>query len=81
MHPGLKITAPYDGSLILRYFPLPQIEFARLNLTYTVISKRKLRMLVEEALSAAGRPRIPTVSGLRRRACPEAIRDFCDGSG
>jgi len=60
-----------------------QIEFARLNLTYTVMSKRKLLQLVEEErVSGWDDPRMPTLSGLRRRGCtPEAIRDFCDRIG
>ncbi|MFZ3170957.1 MAG: glutamine--tRNA ligase/YqeY domain fusion protein [Carboxydocellales bacterium] len=60
-----------------------QIEFARLNLTNTVMSKRKLRQLVEEKfVSGWDDPRMPTISGLRRRGyTPEAIRDFCDRIG
>lgn len=60
-----------------------QIEFARLNLSYTVMSKRKLRLLVEEGIVAGwDDPRMPTISGLRRRGyTPEAIRDFCDRIG
>ena len=56
-----------------------QIEFARLNLTYTVISKRKLLQLVEEQLvSGWDDPRMPTLSGMRRRGyTAEAIRHFC----
>ncbi len=63
--------------------PPQQIEFARLNLTYTVMSKRKLRQLVEGGyVSGWDDPRMPTISGLRRRGCtPEAIRDFCDRIG
>ena len=55
-----------------------QIEFARLNLTYTVMSKRKLRRLVDEAhVSGWDDPRMPTLGGLRRRGyTPEAIREF-----
>ncbi len=55
-----------------------QIEFARLNLTYTVMSKRKLRRLVQEGfVSGWDDPRMPTLSGLRRRGyTPEAIREF-----
>jgi glutaminyl-tRNA synthetase len=60
-----------------------QIEFARLNLSYTVMSKRKLLQLVEDGLvSGWDDPRMPTLSGLRRRGyTPEAIRDFCDRIG
>ena len=56
-----------------------QIEFARLNLTYMVMSKRKLLNLVRERLvSGWDDPRMPTISGLRRRGySPEAIREFC----
>ncbi len=60
-----------------------QIEFARLNVTNLVMSKRKLRMLVEEGLvDGWDDPRMPTISGLRRRGyTPEAIRDFCERIG
>ena len=60
-----------------------QIEFARLNLTHTVMSKRKLRELVEQnRVSGWDDPRMPTISGLRRRGyTPEAIRDFCERIG
>ncbi len=56
-----------------------QIEFARLNLTYTVMSKRKLlRLVTEKHVSGWDDPRMPTISGMRRRGySPEAIRDFC----
>jgi len=56
-----------------------QIEFARLNLNYTVMSKRKLLALVEQQLVAGwDDPRMPTIAGFRRRGyTPEAIRDFC----
>ncbi len=56
-----------------------QIEFARLNLTYTVMSKRKLLQLVQQGhVSDWSDPRLPTISGLRRRGyTPESIRDFC----
>ncbi len=60
-----------------------QIEFARLDLTYTVMSKRKLRKLVEEGhVNGWDDPRMPTISGLRRRGyTPESIRDFCHRIG
>ena len=60
-----------------------QIEFARLNLTYTVLSKRRLLELVEEGrVSGWDDPRMPTIVGMRRRGyTPEAIRAFCDRIG
>lgn len=60
-----------------------QIEFARLGMTNTVMSKRKLRALVENNLvDGWDDPRMPTISGLRRRGyTPEAIRDFCEKIG
>ncbi|HNR99256.1 MAG TPA: glutamine--tRNA ligase/YqeY domain fusion protein [Planctomycetota bacterium] len=60
-----------------------QIEFARLNLTHTVMSKRKLLKLVKEGLVHGwDDPRMPTVAGLRRRGfTPESIRDFCERVG
>ena len=60
-------------------FPSKQTEFARLNLTYTVVSKRKLRELVEKGfVEGWNDPRMPTLSGMRRRGYPaDAIRDFC----
>jgi glutaminyl-tRNA synthetase len=60
-----------------------QIEFARLNLNYTVMSKRKLLQLVAEGhVNGWDDPRMPTISGLRRRGyTPESIRDFCDRIG
>lgn len=60
-----------------------QIEFARLNITHTVMSKRKLRRLVEENIVAGwDDPRMPTIAGLRRRGySPEAINNFCERIG
>ena len=60
-----------------------QIEFARLNLSYTVLSKRRLIELVEKGyVSGWDDPRLPTIAGLRRRGyTPEAIRNFCDRIG
>jgi len=60
-----------------------QIEFARLNLTYTVLSKRKLLQLVREGHVAGwDDPRMPTIAGIRRRGyTPEAIRNFCERIG
>lgn len=67
----------------LNLFPSTQYEFARLNLTYTVMSKRKLLQLVNEKhVSGWDDPRMPTISGLRRRGyTPESIRMFCDKIG
>lgn len=60
-----------------------QIEFARLNVTKMVMSKRKLRVLVEKGIvSGWDDPRMPTIAGIRRRGyTPESIRDFCDRIG
>lgn len=60
-----------------------QIEFARLNISHTVLSKRKLNRLVAEGIVRGwDDPRMPTISGLRRRGyTPEAIRNFCDRIG
>ena len=67
----------------LEIYPSRQIEFARLNITRTILSKRKLLQLVEQGLVAGwDDPRMPTISGLRRRGyTPEAIRDFCERIG
>ncbi len=64
-------------------FPSRQIEFARLNLTYTIMSKRKLLQLVESGVVAGwDDPRMPTISGMRRRGfTPEAIRNFARDVG
>ncbi len=69
-------------NLVVPYRP-EQTEFARLNLSYTILSKRKLRLLVEEGqVQGWDDPRMPTLIGLRRRGyTPEAIRDFCDQIG
>jgi glutaminyl-tRNA synthetase len=75
----------YDWFLDQTTFdPRPrQIEFARLNLTYTTLSKRKLKQLVDKDLVTGwDDPRMPTLAGLRRRGyTPEAIRTFCDRIG
>jgi len=67
----------------LEIFPSKQYEFARRNLTYTVMSKRKLLQLVNEKyVDGWDDPRMPTISGMRRRGyTPEAIREFCDRIG
>ncbi len=67
----------------LGIFPSQQIEFDRLNLTYTLLSKRKLLQLVqEERVRGWDDPRMPTISGIRRRGyTPEAIRNFCAAIG
>ncbi len=71
----------------LEHLPVParprQIEFARLNVTYTVLSKRRLLALVEGGkVSGWDDPRMPTLSGMRRRGyTPEAIREFADRIG
>lgn len=72
---------------LLDNLPVPsrprQYEFARLNLNYTITSKRKLKQLVEEKhVDGWDDPRMPTISGLRRRGVtPRAIRDFCERIG
>ncbi|MBW2108288.1 MAG: glutamine--tRNA ligase/YqeY domain fusion protein [Deltaproteobacteria bacterium] len=74
----------YDWFLdALHVYHPTQIEFARLNLTYTVMSKRKLLKLVEQGhVSGWDDPRMPTISGFRRRGyTPEAIRNFCERIG
>jgi glutaminyl-tRNA synthetase len=80
-----------DHRLLYDWFlsnlPVPcvprQFEFARLNLNYTVVSKRKLKQLVEEKhVTGWDDPRMPTLSGMRRRGyTPTAIRNFCDMIG
>ena len=67
----------------LGIFPSQQIEFDRLNLTYTMLSKRKLLQLVREnRVNGWDDPRMPTISGIRRRGfTPEAIRTFCGSIG
>jgi glutaminyl-tRNA synthetase len=67
----------------LGIFPSQQIEFDRLNLTYTMLSKRKLLQLVQEKrVNGWDDPRMPTLSGIRRRGfTPEAIRTFCGAIG
>ena len=74
----------YDWTLeVLDVYRSQQIEFARLNLTNTVMSKRRLLQLVEGGyVSGWDDPRMPTISGLRRRGyTPEAIRTFCEHVG
>jgi glutaminyl-tRNA synthetase len=67
----------------LGIFPSQQIEFDRLNITYTLLSKRKLLQLVQDGhVRGWDDPRMPTLSGLRRRGyTPEAIRNFCAAIG
>ena len=67
----------------LEIYPSRQYEFARRNLTYTVMSKRKLLQLVNDKhVESWDDPRMPTISGLRRRGyTPESVRDFCDRVG
>ena len=67
----------------LGIFPSHQYEFARLNINYTVMSKRKLLQLVKEGyVNGWDDPRMPTICGFRRRGyTPEAIRNFCDRIG
>ncbi|MNW95037.1 glutamine--tRNA ligase/YqeY domain fusion protein [Pedobacter ghigonis] len=67
----------------LEIFPSKQYEFARLNLTSTVMSKRKLLQLVNENLvNGWDDPRMPTISGLRRRGfTPKSVREFCERIG
>src|SRR5258706_8387963 len=67
----------------LGIFPSRQIEFDRLNLTYTLLSKRKLLQLVQEGrVSGWDDPRMPTLGGIRRRGyTPEAVRNFCGAIG
>nr|MBK9650080.1 glutamine--tRNA ligase/YqeY domain fusion protein [Bacteroidota bacterium] len=67
----------------LEIYPSQQTEFARLNLNYTVMSKRKLLKLVQDRyVSGWDDPRMPTISAMRRRGfTPEAIRNFCDTIG
>jgi glutaminyl-tRNA synthetase len=67
----------------LEIYPSRQYEFARLNMTYTVMSKRKLLQLVNERhVTGWDDPRMPTISAMRRRGyTPESIREFCDKIG
>jgi glutaminyl-tRNA synthetase len=67
----------------IEIFPSKQYEFARRNLSYTVMSKRKLLQLVQEGhVESWDDPRMPTISGMRRRGyTPEAVNDFCERIG
>ncbi len=67
----------------LEIYPSHQYEFARLNLTYTIMSKRKLLQLVNDKnVTGWDDPRMPTIAAMRRRGyTPESIRDFCDKIG
>ncbi|HQV77829.1 MAG TPA: glutamine--tRNA ligase/YqeY domain fusion protein [Chitinophagales bacterium] len=67
----------------LGIYPSKQYEFARVNVNYTVMSKRKLKQLVEEQhVNGWDDPRMPTISGMRRRGItPTAIRNFCEKAG
>ncbi len=67
----------------LEIYPSKQYEFARLNMTYTIMSKRKLLKLVNEGyVKGWDDPRMPTISGMRKRGyTPESIREFCDKIG
>jgi glutaminyl-tRNA synthetase len=71
-----------EGGLVNKPHPR-QYEFARLNLTYVITSKRKLKQLVDEGhVSGWDDPRMPTISGLRKRGyTPESIRNFCERIG
>jgi glutaminyl-tRNA synthetase len=82
-HVGASIARTPEPDPSLAFGAPQQIEFARLNLTYTVMSKRKLLQLVTEGhVSGWDDPRMPTISGLRRRGyTPEAIRRFADEIG
>ena len=74
----------YDWLLeSLEIYSPRQIEFARLNLTYTILGKRKLKILVEQGhVKGWDDPRLPTLAGMRRRGyTPESIRDFCNRIG
>ncbi|HET7313232.1 glutamine--tRNA ligase/YqeY domain fusion protein, partial [Salinisphaera sp.] len=72
---------------LIEHLPVPsrpvQYEFARVNLNYTITSKRKLKRLVDEGIvDGWDDPRMPTISGIRRRGyTPESIRDFCEMVG
>ena len=86
MHPRYEDHRPlYDW--LIEHLPVPstprQIEFARLNLSYTVLSKRRLlELVVEKRVSGWDDPRMPTLVGMRRRGyTAEAIRAFCDRIG
>lgn len=79
-----SLHAASDSAAPASEYVLPrQIEFARLNINYTVMSKRKLKELVTEGhVNGWDDPRMPTLSGLRRRGyTPESIRNFCERAG
>lgn len=80
-----EVHRPFYDWLLesLEAFPSKQFEFARLNLTYTITSKRKLIQLVEgNHVTGWDDPRMPTISGLKRRGyTPEVIRNFCEKIG
>ncbi len=82
---NLKITGPlYDWFVEQLGIHHPQqIEFDRLNLTYTMMSKRKLLKLVQDKyVNGWDDPRMPTISGMRRRGyTPEGLRNFCRAPG
>lgn len=87
LHPGIRVPPPPvrlgDRPHLHPYHKPRQIEFARLGIDHTVMSKRKLRQLVEQSyVSGWDDPRMPTICGLRRRGyTPSAIRSFSEQIG